>query len=93
MLSIGCKQALKCHTGCCPTGIATLNKWLMSKLDQMSKSARLANYVVTLRKEMLQLSRACGVSHPALLSTDHFEMLDERFGAVSATERFGYEGD
>ena len=93
MLSIGCIQALKCHTGCCPTGIATQNKWLMSGLDPTSKSARLANYVVTLRKEMLQLSRACGVSHPALLTTEHFEILDEQFGAVSATECFGYESE
>ncbi len=93
MLSIGCIQALKCHTGHCPTGVATQNKWLMKGLDPRLKSARMANYVTTLRKELLQLSRACGVPHPALLTTDHFEILDENFGAVSATECFRYESD
>ena len=63
----------------------------MSGLDPMLKSARMANYVVTLRKELLQLCRACGVPHPALMTTEFFEILDERFGAVSATECFGYQ--
>jgi glutamate synthase domain-containing protein 2 len=30
MLSIGCIQARKCHTGHCPAGIATQSKWLRS---------------------------------------------------------------
>lgn len=90
MLSIGCIQAQRCHTGFCPTGVATQNKWLMSGLDPALKAARLANYIVTLRKEMLQVARACGVEHPALLTTEQFEILDERFGAISATECFGY---
>ncbi len=84
MLSIGCIQALKCHTGHCPTGVATQNKWLTSGLSPRLKAARMANYVLTLRKEILQLCRACGVPHPALLTTDQFEILDETFGAVSA---------
>ena len=93
MLSIGCIQALKCHTGCCPTGVATQNRWLMTGLDPTLKSARLANYLVTLRKEILHLCWACGVPHPALLTADHFEVLDERFGSVTATECFHYQRD
>ena len=91
MISIGCIQAQKCHTGHCPTGIATQNRWLMRGLDPTLKSARAANYIVALRKELLRLSHACGVTHPALITTDHFEILDDRFGAVSATEIFGYQ--
>lgn len=93
MLSIGCIQALKCHTGTCPTGVATQNRWLKSGLDPNLKSVRLAGYLITLRKEMLQLSRACGVPHPALLTTDHFEILDANFGARTVTERFEYQAD
>jgi hypothetical protein len=44
MLAIGCIQAQECHTGHCPTGIATQNRWLMGGLDPTSKAARLANY-------------------------------------------------
>ncbi len=90
MLAIGCIQAQRCHTGHCPTGVATQNRWLVSGLDPKFKSHRMANYVVTLRKELLQLSRACGVPHPALISTDHFEILDECFAGRSATQCFGY---
>jgi glutamate synthase (ferredoxin) len=91
MLAIGCIQAQRCHTGHCPTGVATQNRWLMSGLDPTHKASRFANYVVTLRKELLELSRACGVSHPSLVSTDHFEILDDCFVAKSATECFGYD--
>jgi glutamate synthase domain-containing protein 2 len=89
MLSIGCIQAQNCHTGHCPAGIATQNRWLMRGLDPTLKSARLANYVVALRKELLRLSRACGVAHPALITTDCFEIIDDRFGGVSVTDAFG----
>ena len=81
MLAIGCIQAQKCHSGHCPTGVATQSKWLMKGLDPTHKSARLANYIVTLRKEMLQLAHACGVVHPGLAPTDQFEILDECFQA------------
>jgi len=90
MLAIGCIQAQRCHTGHCPTGVATQNRWLMRGLDPTDKSARLANYVVSLRKELLQLSHACGASHPALVTTDHLEIVTEGFGARSATECFSY---
>lgn len=91
MLAIGCIQAQRCHTGHCPTGVATQNAWLMRGLDPSYKAARLANYIVTLRKEMLQLSRACGACHPALVSLDSFDILEPGFGARSAREVFGYD--
>ena len=36
------------------------------------------------------LSRACGVPHPALITADHMELLDDRFGAQTIAELFGY---
>ena len=91
MLAIGCIQAQRCHTGHCPTGVATQNRWLMRGLDPTSKADRLANYVMTLRKDLLRLSRACGVPHPALVTSDHIEILDDRFASTPARELFGYE--
>jgi glutamate synthase (ferredoxin) len=91
MLAIGCIQAQRCHTGHCPTGVATQNRWLMRGLDPSFKAARLANYIITLRKELLQLSRACGVPHPGLVTADMIDIIDDRFGARSAREHFGYE--
>ena len=65
----------------------------MRGLDPTSKAARLANYVITLRKEILQLSRASGVAHPGLLSGDMVEILDGRFGSATLDELFGYRAD
>jgi glutamate synthase domain-containing protein 2 len=91
MIAIGCIQAQRCHTGRCPTGVATQNPWLVHGLDPELKSARLANYVLSLRKDLLALSRACGVTHPALISLDHVDVLDDRFGALPARDVFDYE--
>ena len=91
MLSIGCIQAQRCHTGRCPTGVATNSAWLQRGLDPATKSVRAANYIVQLRKELLQLSRACGVVHPSLVTLEHLELLDDRFGSRAAREVFGYE--
>lgn len=90
MLSIGCIQAQRCHTGWCPTGVATQSRWLMSGLDPNLKCSRLANYIVNLRKELLQLSHVCALSHPSLVTTEHFEILDERYMAISTTDAFAY---
>jgi len=90
LLAIGCIQAQRCHTNHCPTGLATQNAWLVRGVDPTLKSARLANYVITLRKEVLALSRACGVAHPALISADHLELVDGRYGSKTVAELFGY---
>jgi glutamate synthase domain-containing protein 2 len=90
MLAIGCIQAQRCHTGMCPAGVATQNRWLMRGINPTNKAARLANYVITLRQELLQLSRACGKPHPSQVTLDHFEILDENFEGRSGTECFGY---
>lgn len=88
MLSIGCIQAQRCHTGHCPAGVATQNKWLMRGLDPTDKSARLANYVIALRKELLQLAHVCGVAHPGLITPDDCEIIDEKFNSQSVREVF-----
>jgi glutamate synthase domain-containing protein 2 len=91
MLAVGCIQAQRCHTGGCPTGVATQNRWLMRGLDPKLKAARAANYIRALRAEMLALSRSCGVRHPALLTPDNVEIVAERFRTHRLEEVFGYE--
>jgi len=51
-----------------------------------------ANYVVTLRKELLALSRACGVPHPSLVTPHQIEILDGRFGARTVADLLGGRG-
>jgi len=73
MLSIGCIQARLCHTGHCPTGITTHNKRLQRGLDIESKSKRCTNFIKGLRKEILQLSHACGYEHPCQFTGNDIE--------------------
>ncbi len=91
MLAIGCIQAQRCHTGHCPTGVATQNRWLMRGLDPTLKSARLANYLATLRKDLIHLAHATGYSHPSLVPLDALELIDSNTQSRSAREAFNYE--
>jgi glutamate synthase domain-containing protein 2 len=91
MMAVGCIQAQRCHTDRCPTGVATQDKWLMRGLDPTDKAPRLANYVRTLRKELLALSHACGVAHPALVSAGQVEILDDHFRSTPVDTLFGYQ--
>ncbi len=68
MMSIGCIQAQICHTNRCPAGIATQNKWLQSGIDVPLKSERFYNYVKNLRKEMMEITHACGYEHPSQMT-------------------------
>jgi glutamate synthase domain-containing protein 2 len=91
MMAIGCVQAQICHTGGCPVGVATQSKWLTRALIPDEKAQRLSNYVAALRAEVLSLSRACGVAHPALVTTDHLEIVDAHFNGTNVRELFAYE--
>tara|TARA_Y100000588_G_scaffold237773_2_gene251506 strand:- start:922 stop:2406 length:1485 start_codon:yes stop_codon:yes gene_type:complete len=88
MLAIGCIQAQRCHTNHCPAGITTQNRWLAAGLNPSLKSARLANYIFSLRKDLLALAHTCGVDHPTDVMPDQLEMLDDRFGALTVAEIF-----
>ena len=90
MLSIGCIQAQECHTGHCPAGVATHHKWLARGLDPTLKSARLANYVLALRYDLLRLSRACGVPHPGLVTPNDVEIIDGRLNSSPVDKVFHY---
>ena len=91
MLAIGCIQAQKCHTDTCPTGVATQNAWLAHGLDPASKSVRAANYIASLRRDLLKVSEAVGVVHPGMIGPDDIDLLDGTRTKVSLRELYGYE--
>jgi glutamate synthase domain-containing protein 2 len=91
MMSIGCVQAQKCHTGKCPTGIATQDKWLAHGLEPLTKADRVANYIRTLRRDLLKVSEACGVAHPGLITTDDLDILNGHESATTLRKVYGYE--
>ncbi|HHO49725.1 MAG TPA: FMN-binding glutamate synthase family protein, partial [Deltaproteobacteria bacterium] len=73
MISIGCIQAQKCHTGYCPAGVATHSPWLQAGLNIEDKAERLARYLRQFRKELLSLAHASGYEHPGLFCGDDIE--------------------
>lgn len=93
MLAIGCIQAQKCHTDHCPTGVATQNRWLSRGLDPTLKSVRAANYVKTLRRDLLKVAEACGVEHPSLMDADTVEFLDSGSSGTTLRELYRYRPD
>ena len=93
MLALGCIQAQRCHDGHCPTGITTHNKWLVRGLDPTDKATKLANYLVGLRGEILKLSHACGVVHPALVTAEMIEMIDAPNRSATLAELFDIDAD
>ena len=89
MLAIGCIQAQKCHTDHCPTGVATQNRRLARGLDPESKSVRLANHVIALRRELLRLGHAMGADHPSRVDPTAVEIRSSNGDLVPVRERYG----
>ena len=71
MFSIGCIQCRSCHTGECPTGIATMDPMRYRAIDIEDRSNRAANFhknTISVLKEFLE---AAGVRHTHELNRRH----------------------
>ena len=71
--------------------MATQNRWLAHGLDPDLKSVRAANYVKTLRRDLLKVAEAAGVEHPGLIRTDDVEVLTGQTVGTPLGEVYGYE--
>ncbi|MEM7659996.1 MAG: glutamate synthase-related protein, partial [Bacteroidota bacterium] len=92
MMSIGCIQAQICHTNRCPTGIATSKHWLQAGINVEEKGNRFAQYVKTLRKEVLEITHACGYEHPCQMTMEDVEMgMGDNHHTKTLQRTFGYE--
>lgn len=91
MFAAGCIQAQRCHTGHCPTGVATQSPWLERGLDPTSKGARVGHYVEGLRKELTKLAHACGVEHPAMIGPDSVSVVGQGHLMTSAHAWYGFD--
>jgi glutamate synthase domain-containing protein 2 len=91
MLAVGCIQAQKCHTGHCPTGVATQQRRLARGLDPTDKSARAAGYLRSFRHDLLMLSHAMGVEHPSLIRLDQIAIRGADGRMVDAATALGLD--
>lgn len=91
MLAIGCIQAQACHLNTCPTGVATQSKWLQAGLNVKNKADRVNYYFTNFRKELLEITHACGYEHPCQFTMDDVEInLGDRHIAKTLAETFIY---
>ncbi len=91
MLSIGCIQAQSCHNNTCPTGVATQNRWLQAGLNVKDKSERVNYYFSKFKKELLEITHACGYEHPCQFTMDDVEInLSDKNLAKTLAATFAY---
>ncbi|MBI3855619.1 MAG: FMN-binding glutamate synthase family protein [Planctomycetes bacterium] len=74
MLSIGCIQAQRCHTGLCPTGVATNDPRLQDGLLPEHQAQRFARYLKSFRNELMAITHACGYQHPEEFTAEDVEI-------------------
>lgn len=84
MFALGCIQSLSCHTGHCPSGIATQDPTRSSKLDVEDKSRRVYNFHKNTLDALANLLAAAGLNHPSQLGPEHI------LRRVSSTEISSY---
>ena len=75
MFSLGCIQAMRCHTNACPTGITTHNKRLQRGLVVEEKYLRVAHYAQMMNKEIDMIAHACGLQHTRQFTREHVRVV------------------
>jgi glutamate synthase domain-containing protein 2 len=71
MFSIGCIQSLKCHTGLCPTGIATQSAARQRGLVVDEKAVRVARFHQATLGALHEIVVAAGLDSPSDLRPSH----------------------
>lgn len=90
LFSIGCIQALRCHTNECPTGVATQSRWRQRGLVPERKGARVANYARAVQEDLMIVTRAVGLNSPGDLNRDHVDVITDIGGRMPASRLYPY---
>ncbi|HKU41271.1 MAG TPA: FMN-binding glutamate synthase family protein [Polyangiales bacterium] len=91
MLSIGCIQAQKCHTGGCPSGVATQSWWLQRGMVPEVGAKRVQGYLDSFRNELMAVTHASGYAHPGQYTPHDVEVSAGPGIFKSLYEIYGYE--
>ena len=71
MFSLGCVQSLRCHTGPCPTGVATSSPARQRGLVIPDKAQRVANFQSKTLDSLHDIVVACGLESPDEFTPHH----------------------
>lgn len=72
MFAVGCIQSQQCHTGHCPTGVATQDLLRQRAIVVPAKAERVASFHRESVKALGELAAAAGLDHPSELGPHHF---------------------
>lgn len=81
MFSLGCVQSMRCHTGLCPTGVATQDPTRQRGLVVEDKAERVARFQHQTVKALHTIVTAMGLQHPGDIQPHH---LHERISDMRA---------
>lgn len=71
MFALGCLQAQTCHTGHCPTGVATQDPLRQKSLVVSDKAERVYNFHQQTLHALKELVQAAGLHHPDEITAHH----------------------
>ncbi len=71
MFAVGCIQAQQCHTGSCPTGVATQDPARQRAIVVPDKAQRVASFHRETVRALAELLAAAGLEHPSELRPHH----------------------
>ncbi|WP_066270830.1 FMN-binding glutamate synthase family protein [Hydrogenophaga palleronii] len=71
MFALGCLQAQSCHTGRCPTGVATQDPVRQQALVVPDKAERVFHFHQSTLEALRELVQAAGLQHPRQITSHH----------------------
>lgn len=90
MFSLGCIQALRCHTNTCPTGITTHNERLQRGLVVEEKFERVAAYCNSMNKEIDMIAHSCGLRHAREFRREHVRIVQADGRSIALNMLYPY---
>jgi glutamate synthase domain-containing protein 2 len=71
MFALGCIQSQTCHSGSCPTGVATQDPMRAQALDVTDKTERVYRFHENTLEALKELVQAAGLERPAQITANH----------------------
>jgi glutamate synthase domain-containing protein 2 len=90
MFSLGCIQAMRCHTNTCPTGVTTHNPKLQRGLVVEEKYLRVAHYCRNIGHEVDMIAHSCGLKHAREFRREHVRIAQGDGRSVALNVRYPY---
>jgi glutamate synthase domain-containing protein 2 len=88
MFAVGCIQAQSCHTGTCPTGVATQDPARARAIHVPSKASRVTSFHNNTLLALSELVAAAGLPHPSELRGNHFLLRSAADRVVSLDQQY-----